>query len=594
MSAADCFYCVVICILAFFSFVVGILEAQEFEGGCVCVGGGGSSSAEQPLQSRARAAALRWLKAQPFFAGIDVGGVVNSTPNMMQLADITESLPYQQTGTSDIMPIAHVGQIKLFLSELEFLTRYLPSHEAEAVVVYAGSAPSHKLAYLGELFPRVKFVLVDPEEHLMYSNSAGTVTHYHKEQSRDVLYFAASGDNRFKLRDRWIQLADFAASGITVAQHNKQTAAAELAEHAARYRDERPYAAIIESRPEHYFIFETLFTAALAAEFGKFTRPVLFISDIRTNLYGMLPWVMRLNNLTASDIEHVLPRAAATVTTSTTSTTPAHVQTVAPSTTTTMTTKTTPQTDEQGARATAADYNTFMRGTSPTDLDFIWNSAQQLHWMALMRPAASMFKFKTPYFKDKAVVEYFADKAPYAETFAAARALGEGGSRGVGGREGEERVGVDFVADYLAQTFKFAPPDAFWLQTFQGPSSTETRLVISGVASAQQPVVYDCADYENKLFYYNKVVRPLAFYAANAPAFDLRRGIDGCADCNIALRICAEYCELAAGREARALGAQLTSAQVKQAAAMLRRLLDYTQRTLKTNLHGDYCSALLP
>jgi cap2 methyltransferase len=53
----------------------------------------------------------------------------------------------------------HWGQRKLLLSEIEFLTKYGVSG---ATVVYAGAAPGTHTRYLIELFPELKFVLVDP------------------------------------------------------------------------------------------------------------------------------------------------------------------------------------------------------------------------------------------------------------------------------------------------------------------------------------------------------------------------------------------------------------------------------------------------
>ena len=54
----------------------------------------------------------------------------------------------------------HWGQRKLFLNELELLTKY---GEDGDVVVYAGAAPGRHIEHLSkELFPTLKFVLVDP------------------------------------------------------------------------------------------------------------------------------------------------------------------------------------------------------------------------------------------------------------------------------------------------------------------------------------------------------------------------------------------------------------------------------------------------
>jgi len=55
--------------------------------------------------------------------------------------------------------VIHWGQRKLLLSEIEFLTKFgVPG----ATVVYAGAAPGTHTKYLMELFPELKFVLVDP------------------------------------------------------------------------------------------------------------------------------------------------------------------------------------------------------------------------------------------------------------------------------------------------------------------------------------------------------------------------------------------------------------------------------------------------
>ena len=55
--------------------------------------------------------------------------------------------------------IIHWGQRKLFLSELWFLTKY--GHLATCVV-YAGSAPGTHIPFLAQLFPKHKFILIDP------------------------------------------------------------------------------------------------------------------------------------------------------------------------------------------------------------------------------------------------------------------------------------------------------------------------------------------------------------------------------------------------------------------------------------------------
>lgn len=72
--------------------------------------------------------------------------------------DIKHSLPYQGSTSENNMGL-HIGQRKLLLSEVQFLTKHSVKY-----CVYAGSAPGHKTHFLSQLFPHIKFILVDPNQ----------------------------------------------------------------------------------------------------------------------------------------------------------------------------------------------------------------------------------------------------------------------------------------------------------------------------------------------------------------------------------------------------------------------------------------------
>jgi len=82
---------------------------------------------------------------------------------LINFNDIPVELEYRSGGKMT-KPSLHVGQRKLFLSELQFLTNHLKNHKDVAYVVYAGAAPSNSKYELMALFPNVKFILVDPAE----------------------------------------------------------------------------------------------------------------------------------------------------------------------------------------------------------------------------------------------------------------------------------------------------------------------------------------------------------------------------------------------------------------------------------------------
>lgn len=69
----------------------------------------------------------------------------------------------------------HFGQRKLFLSEVEFLTnccKEIPQNRIfkKIILIYAGAAPGLHLEFLSEMFPFIKFVLIDPAKMGFESN----------------------------------------------------------------------------------------------------------------------------------------------------------------------------------------------------------------------------------------------------------------------------------------------------------------------------------------------------------------------------------------------------------------------------------------
>jgi hypothetical protein len=70
----------------------------------------------------------------------------------------TRTLPYRRR-KFEWKPPLHFGQIKLFISELEFLTKY---GDRSRYVIYAGSADGKHIPYLAHLFPEHHFILWDP------------------------------------------------------------------------------------------------------------------------------------------------------------------------------------------------------------------------------------------------------------------------------------------------------------------------------------------------------------------------------------------------------------------------------------------------
>lgn len=120
----------------------------------------------------------------------------------------------------------HVGHLKTFLSEFQFLTSILNNHDDKAVVLYVGSAPATKIPLLNYYFPNVVFILVDPLEHIL---NYGDKTHYDNDDldddQKDKTLYIYSGDasNRFNIKDRNISLIDKNNKIIKTTKENAPT-----------------------------------------------------------------------------------------------------------------------------------------------------------------------------------------------------------------------------------------------------------------------------------------------------------------------------------------------------------------------------------
>jgi hypothetical protein len=167
----------------------------------------------------------------------------------------------------------HNGQLKLLLTEIQFLTLCLARADSPATVVYAGSAPSNKLGILLHMFPRVKFVLVDPNEHLvMFPRFGGDQTdQYSPEHIDKFLFFRPAAGNRYDLHTRPINLYTAGAAQKRIDRAKVTPASCQIPQ---------DIAVIVEAAPQRVFIIEDLMTNELAELFAG--SNVLFVSDIRT------------------------------------------------------------------------------------------------------------------------------------------------------------------------------------------------------------------------------------------------------------------------------------------------------------------------
>jgi hypothetical protein len=376
----------------------------------------------------------------------------------------------------NIREAIHIGQRKLLLTEIHALVKLLDRYDEEAIVIYAGSAPSNKLWLLLQLFPRVKFILVDPNEfyiywgeydkphyilasqhnnnkkpyninnknynsvvnrqddwvvYLSYSNSNMYNSANPAWSSKSIVYYDAVAKKLVGIKDKCGR-TDIRNVGQV---RNKNTRKQIFAVTSGLASEESfKYALASDHR---VYLCEEYFTDAtankIAAALSDYKGKVLFESDIRTNTG-----------------------------------------------------------------------NTGM----PDDLDVVWNNVMTYSWLRILKPDLAMVKHRLPFYINADMNVDF-----YRSDFDIARELGH-----------------DFAAS-LADTenMYFFPGEVFY-QPWQPPRSTESRLFIKKADIVANNIVkWNLSLYEDKCFFYNCIERCGLLHINNNACAEI--GFDHCNDC---------------------------------------------------------------
>lgn len=421
----------------------------------------------------------------------DIMSSILSTPvpkTIVRKTDIPGTAKYQ--GLKFLRRALHVGQLKLFLSEVQFLTECAPTEELKAgvqvYVIYAGSGPGHTRQSLADMFPRFKFILIDPQEH----NIMGA-----PPESR--LYFRLPRQTNFPH-----EVVHMASQNGIIKRPKGQGLAPDEILGCDRF------AAMITNNPSYtFYIIEDLFTNEIAQEFRSLCASghiVLFISDIRTNIM--------ISGGKADERPVDIYDDIATITGSGSGTPNA------------------PAARESSSSGPDRPFDYVSssqedKEDSPHDIDIIVNNAWQHTWVHILQPSACMLKFRTPFMNpdDKRLIQQYSTRPMYRDTLI----------------DYAKRFKTDLIAEYMKGRYLFMANDHINLQAFPGSSSTETRL-IAFPEHYDKFVEYKTTEHEDKLFYYN-LIRECYFTDRHQSQFGNVPGFDGCLDCDLAYEILDQY-----------------------------------------------------
>lgn len=206
----------------------------------------------------------------------DLCGDRDRTP-IHTVAEIPLEIPYHE-GTHIFTPTVHNGQFKLFMREFNAANLIMADADSSTdpiYIVYAGSSPCNKLYLLAEMFPRFKFILVDPNETLIYTDvERGMRTSHYKNNPGDIIYFRTLHDNRYEIGSR---------KQITALIDGKETVLPRDDFTPDKFSSlEESVDYILADTSHRIYIFEDFMTMEFAEILSKIPR-LHFWSDIRTN-----------------------------------------------------------------------------------------------------------------------------------------------------------------------------------------------------------------------------------------------------------------------------------------------------------------------
>jgi hypothetical protein len=332
------------------------------------------------------------------------------------LVDISGRLKYHETPKNT--NLVHIGQRKLLVSELQFLTKYLQNKDDHCIVVYIGAAPCHHLSVVRRCFPHVKFLLVDPREVSMQVD--GTKKTHLTEGDDGVLYLQYQRDGKESRHIRALHGHEIIETDRGPDSHLENS-----------YED---MISAVTSSNHSVYIIEDVMSADLSRALSSIETYMW--SDVRTNVMGRQP---------------------------------------------------------------------------PSDLDVLWNLSMQLNWVVSSKSRMSMLKFRQPFYDDASLADVCVNAIPdeMLESFSMSRS-----------------IGIDFIGEYAKKRLMYLEGECHIQAYPKLPASTETRLHTDG----KRICVYDTDEYEEKMFYYNMLIRPSIH--AN-PFSDRKTGADMCSDCSI-------------------------------------------------------------
>lgn len=386
----------------------------------------------------------------------------------------------------------HLGQRKLLLTEIEFYAKCIDNKLESQVVIYAGSASCEHLPVILDMFPNLKFILIDPNYHsidkypfkYIYQNTQSIDSHNLKSFKRQLRYTNIKNTNQKTNRLSHLLKTTKLLQNVEFLNSTEKYDVLNFTENVNKMNEIKEnfynnnYKKLIKEimdGDERVFIIQDYMTKDLTKKlkqsldtYDDTKLKMYFLTDIRTNFFG----------------------------------------------------------------------------SAPIDLDILWNYALQIIFLKILNPEYSMLKFRPPYFADidSDIINKF-------KLFYSCKQNNDNYTFNMMKDDlvyVKNNYNLDMFNNYLNKKFEYFDNNFIYIQPWAPIRSSECRLFVSKKNINKPYINYNQKEWDNK-FYYMSLYRQYAYHSIfydilkNKYNMHYNMHYDGCYDCARELIILGNY-----------------------------------------------------
>ncbi len=410
--------------------------------------------------------------------------LMNPSLGLYEYNQIPNIIDYE-SATSIINDNCHFGQRKLLLTEIEYYN--MLDINKKYIIIYPGSASCEHLPVILQLFPNLKFLLIDPNFHsidnkysfkYIYQNTE-VISGDNLRTFKSQLKSTGNKNDFFSKRNEHLKHTAELLLKVKFLNNDNKYNVLSLQENKENMKkimdnymhDSDQLITQMHTDPDRVFIIQDYMSIDLTKRIKKSydmyrksnNVKMCFLSDIRTSLFR----------------EH-----------------------------------------------------------SPTDLDIVWNYALQIIFIKILKPKYSMTKFRPPWFNTSD--EFGTEINKLFKSYDEGKPFENTKQKEITNIFSmfkkdfdfvKENYGIDMLDGLMNQKIYYFANDFIYTQAWSPPKSGETRVFVSK-KNIDKIIIYDNFEWENK-FYFLRFVRLFSYFDVfyNVLKYEKDNDYDGCYDC---------------------------------------------------------------